>query len=156
MKPEDAAKDVNLKPPGFFVATTASQRQSEGPKRPTASVQSTGTPPVVIVSYGSSSTPTGTNFHHGHYALAQPEAAAHLQQARPAAQSEQSSIAVSHQNHMIAGHSLVSSTQAVPDVTYTLTVHAWCCTLPKVHAAHTYSGMLNTVKTRCHACNGMS
>ena len=104
VQPEDAAKDVNLKPPGFFVATTASQRQFDGTK---PSTNKTSMPPVVIVSYGSSSTPTGTHFHHGHYALAQQEAAAHVQQASPAGRSEPISIAVSYKKHSIKGHSSV-------------------------------------------------
>lgn len=110
LQPEDAAKDVNLKPPDFFVATTASPRQSDGPKGPRAPVQQTGTPPIVILSYGSSSTPTGTNFHHGQYALAHPDAVA---QATSAAQSEQTSNTVSCRT--IRLHGLFGAlTSAVP------------------------------------------
>ena len=80
VQPEDAAKDINLKPPKFFVATTASQRTIDSPRGQEAAVQKPDVPPVVIISYGSTSTPTATNFHHGSYALARPEAAAPPQQ----------------------------------------------------------------------------
>lgn len=92
LQPEDAAKDVNLKPPGFFVASTVSQRQCEGPAGPEVPMPKSGAPPVVIVSYGSSSTPTAANFHHGLYALAQPEAATHVQHVRPTHQGNPSSL----------------------------------------------------------------
>ena len=87
LQPEDAAKDVNLKPPKFFVAGTASQRKTDSPTGSAAPLSKTGGPPIVIVSYGSTSTPTASNFHHGLYALAQPEAAAQPQRVRPAPQS---------------------------------------------------------------------
>ena len=79
MQPEDAAKEVNLRPPKFFVATSASQRNIDSPRGSKPSVLRTTAPPVVIVSYGSSSTPTAHNFHHGVYALAQPEMAFQVQ-----------------------------------------------------------------------------
>ncbi|KAL0032937.1 hypothetical protein WJX77_007574 [Trebouxia sp. C0004] len=69
--PEDAAKGMNLRPPEFFVASSASL---DSPDRDGPAVKRTIIPPVVIVSYGSMSTPTAHHFHHGAYALAQPEA----------------------------------------------------------------------------------
>ncbi len=74
MQPEDAAKGVNLRPPEFFVASCASQRNIDSPGGDGPAVKRTITPPVVIVSYGSMSTPTAHHFHHGAYALAQPDA----------------------------------------------------------------------------------
>ncbi|DBB14654.1 TPA: hypothetical protein ACH3X3_004287 [Trebouxia sp. C0006] len=72
--PEDAAKGVNLRPPEFFVASSASQRNIDIPGGAGSAVKRTVVPPVVIVSYGSASTPTAHHFHHGAYALAQPDA----------------------------------------------------------------------------------
>jgi hypothetical protein len=74
MQPEDAAKGVNLRPPEFFVASCASQRNIDSPGGGGPAVKRTIMPPVVIVSYGSMSTPTAHHFHHGAYALAQPNA----------------------------------------------------------------------------------
>ena len=74
MQPEDAAKGVNLRPPEFFVASSASQRNIDIPGGAGSAVKRTVVPPVVIVSYGSASTPTAHHFHHGAYALAQPDA----------------------------------------------------------------------------------
>ncbi len=74
MQPEDAAKGVNLRPPEFFVASSASQRNIDSPGGVRTAVKQTIIPPVVIVSYGSMSTPTAHHFHHGAYALAQPDA----------------------------------------------------------------------------------
>ncbi|DBB01700.1 TPA: hypothetical protein ACH3X1_000326 [Trebouxia sp. C0004] len=71
LQPEDAAKGMNLRPPEFFVASSASL---DSPDRDGPAVKRTIIPPVVIVSYGSMSTPTAHHFHHGAYALAQPEA----------------------------------------------------------------------------------
>ncbi|DBA69077.1 TPA: hypothetical protein ACH3X2_013237 [Trebouxia sp. C0005] len=72
--PEDAAKGVNLRPPEFFVASSASQRNIDSPRGSGPAVKRAVIPPVVIVSYGSMSTPTAHHFHHGAYALAQPDA----------------------------------------------------------------------------------
>ena len=74
MQPEDAAKGVNLRPPEFFVASSASQRNIHSSGGHGSAVKRTVIPPVVIVSYGSMSTPTAHHFHHGAYALAQPDA----------------------------------------------------------------------------------
>ena len=74
LQPEDAAKGVNLRPPEFFVAGSASQRNIDSPGGEGPAVKRTIIPPVVIVSYGSMSTPTAHHFHHGAYALAQPDA----------------------------------------------------------------------------------
>lgn len=87
--PEDAAKDLNLKPPDFVVASTASQRKIDSPAGSEAPVPKAGGPPIVIVSYGSTSTPTASNFHHGLYALAQPE---------PAAQPQPEAMAIGQQS----------------------------------------------------------
>lgn len=72
--PEDATKELNIRPPKFFVASTASQRNIDSPRGDGPAVKRAVIPPVVIVSYGSISTPTAQNFHHGVYALAQPDA----------------------------------------------------------------------------------
>ena len=74
LQPEDATKELNLRPPKFFVASTASQRNIDSPRGDGPAVKRAVVPPVVIVSYGSISTPTAQNFHHGVYALAQPDA----------------------------------------------------------------------------------
>ena len=84
-QPEDAAKDVNLRPPKLIVAHYASQRAMDSPTPAQSNIRKSvdTCPPVMIVSYGSQSTPQAQNFHHGAYAIAQPETP-HLQkQARP-------------------------------------------------------------------------
>ena len=117
-QPEDAAKDVNLKPPAFFVASTISQRQCEGPAGPEAPLPKTGVPPVVIVSYGSSSTPTAANFHHGLYALAQPESATHVQHVRPATQSGRFSVSpICHPTACVPGTVLQTQPWLLPALT---------------------------------------
>ena len=74
MQPEDAVKEINLRPPKFFVASTSSQHSIARPVgHLQAASKKAGTPPVVIISYGSNSTPTAQKFHHGVYALAQPD-----------------------------------------------------------------------------------
>lgn len=123
MQPEDAAKDVNLKPPGFFVASTASQRQCEGPASPEVPVEKAGAPPVVIVSYGSSSSPTVANFHHGFYSLAQPEVA-HVQHVSLAAQSWHSITKVLSSHSMLL-YCIVVHVQAQPYLLPDLCEHAW-------------------------------
>ena len=68
-----------MRPPGFFVAVSASQRAIDSPRGQQPSLTEAVLPPVVIVSYGSASTPTAEHFHHGTYALAKPEAAGQTQ-----------------------------------------------------------------------------
>lgn len=77
LQPEDVAKDVNLKPPKLFVAHYASQKRIDKPQaeQPNIRKSSGHRPPVMIVSYGSQSTPNALNFHHGAYAMAQPDSA---------------------------------------------------------------------------------
>lgn len=75
LQPEDAAKDVNLTPPKLFVAHYASQRALDSPQTDQPNIKKSfdSRPPVMIVSYGSQSTPDAHHFHHGAYALAQPD-----------------------------------------------------------------------------------
>ena len=143
LQPEDAAKDVNLKPAVFFVASTASQRQFECPTRPDVPMQKTGRPPVVIVSYGSSSTPTAANFHHGLYALAQPDAAARVQQVRPAAWSGKSVVTT-------VCHASVLYTQLclIP----LLTAQVACMLACEVHTALTYQHTRPTNRSSRDVC----
>ena len=79
MQPEDAAKDVNLRPPQLFVAHYASQRTIDSPQIRQSNIRKSleSHPPVMIVSYGSQSTPNAHHFHHGAYAMAQPDSPRH-------------------------------------------------------------------------------
>lgn len=62
MQPEDAAKDMNLKPADWFESGNPDK------KPPMGYGQARG--PVVIVSYGADSTPGTAAFHKGHFDLA--------------------------------------------------------------------------------------